>query len=73
MENTRALTLEEQADAILRQYAKAEGKSFRMLGLVDARRMQTVRRRELTMSTMVASNPRLAYLVTGSWQGDVAG
>jgi hypothetical protein len=72
MENTTApLTLEEQADAILRQFAMAEGKSFRMLGLVDERRARTVYRRELTMSAVVPRSAYVSRIVTGEWVGDV--
>lgn len=43
---------EEQADAILRDWAREQGKSLRQLGIVDERRMTTINEREIPMSAV---------------------
>ena len=44
--------LEEQAEALLREYATEQGKSLRELGILDARRLQVVKRREVPMTVL---------------------
>lgn len=45
------MTTNEEADAILRQWAKSEGKSLRQLGIIDERRERTIRERETPFAT----------------------
>lgn len=40
----------DDADAILKEFAKKEGKSLRELGIIDERRARTVRQREITFT-----------------------
>jgi hypothetical protein len=42
--------LDKEADDLLRELAKREGKSLRQLGINDERRQRTIRERETTFS-----------------------
>ena len=44
------MTLDEVADAILADDARSQHKSMRKMGMIDDRRMRTIRSREITMS-----------------------
>jgi hypothetical protein len=44
--------LEEEAEQLLRQYANQKGTSLRELGILDARRLQVVKRREVPMTVL---------------------
>lgn len=46
------MTLNEEADAILRDWAKSEGKSLRQLGIIDQRRERTVREKEVPFAVI---------------------
>lgn len=54
MLDTQEPTLEEQADSILRDWAKSQGKSLRKGGIIDERRARTVREREVSFATFFA-------------------
>ena len=46
------MDLEEQAEHLLRQYANQAGKSLREMGILDTRRLQVVRKREVPMTVL---------------------
>lgn len=45
-------SLEEQAEKLIRDYAAKNGKTLRELGVLDTRRLQVVRRREVPMTVL---------------------
>lgn len=44
--------LEEQAEALLREYATQKGSSLRDMGILDTRRLQVVKKREVPMAVL---------------------
>jgi hypothetical protein len=44
--------LEEQAEELLRQYAAKKGTTLRKMGVLDTRRLQVVRKREVPMTVL---------------------
>lgn len=44
--------LEEQAESLLREYAQEQGTSLRQMGILDTRRLQVVRKREVPMTVL---------------------
>lgn len=44
--------LEEEAEQLLREYANQEGTSLREMGILDSRRLQVVRKREVPMTVL---------------------
>jgi hypothetical protein len=44
--------LEEEAEEILHEFAKSQGKSLRKLGILDTRRIKVVNRREIPMTVL---------------------
>jgi hypothetical protein len=44
--------LEEMAEDLLRNHAKENGSSLRKMGILDTRRLQVVRKREIPMTVL---------------------
>lgn len=44
--------LEEKAEALLREYAQQKGSSLRAMGILDTRRLQVVKKREVPMTVL---------------------
>lgn len=49
---------EQEADDILRQWAKEQGISLRKAGIIDERRERTIREREVSFTPFFASRKR---------------
>lgn len=50
--------LEQQADELLREWARSEGVSLRRDGIIDERRERTVRERETSFSSFFANKKK---------------
>jgi hypothetical protein len=44
--------LEEEAENLLREYANQRGSSLRKMGILDTRRLQVVKKREVPMTVL---------------------
>jgi hypothetical protein len=62
-------SLEEQADELLAEWAREQGESLRDLGVLDDRRLRTVRAVEIPMSSVYTKH-RTGVLKDDSFEED---